>query len=168
MVEAAWYCPSTRANASCCARTRMAACCSSLPALSPRLSWRTTRVPSYRRSAERPRRRPCRGLVGVGERSFGFRRRRHRPTRRDRERRSPRPLRCDTRTWCVRARQSGAGQGAIALTTVEGNRFDLSVPGHHHDKVFWSSDGPRIEAVGDGPLPVPVALPIGHNVGRAD
>ena len=34
-----------------------------------------------------------------------------------------------------------------ALTTAEGIRFRLAVPGHHPYKVFWSSDGPRIEAV---------------------
>jgi hypothetical protein len=34
-----------------------------------------------------------------------------------------------------------------ALTTKEGIRFRLSVPGHHPYKVFWSSRGPRIEAV---------------------
>lgn len=34
-----------------------------------------------------------------------------------------------------------------ALATKEGIRFRLSVPGHHPYKVFWSSSGPRIEAV---------------------
>ncbi len=34
-----------------------------------------------------------------------------------------------------------------ALTTLEGICFRVAVPGHHPYKVFWSSDGPRIEAV---------------------
>lgn len=34
-----------------------------------------------------------------------------------------------------------------ALTTKEGIRFRLSVPGRHPYKVFWTSSGPRIEAV---------------------
>ena len=34
-----------------------------------------------------------------------------------------------------------------ALATKEGIPFRLSVPGHHPSKVFWSSSGPRIEAV---------------------
>jgi hypothetical protein len=34
-----------------------------------------------------------------------------------------------------------------ALTTAEGIRFRFAVPGHHPYKVFWSSGGPRIEAV---------------------
>ena len=34
-----------------------------------------------------------------------------------------------------------------ALTTDEGICFRLSVPGHHPYKVFWTSGGPRIEAV---------------------
>lgn len=34
-----------------------------------------------------------------------------------------------------------------ALTTKEGIRSRLSVPEHHPYKVFWSSNGPRIEAV---------------------
>jgi hypothetical protein len=34
-----------------------------------------------------------------------------------------------------------------ALTTKDGIRFRLAVPGHHPYKVFWSSSGPRIEAV---------------------
>jgi hypothetical protein len=34
-----------------------------------------------------------------------------------------------------------------ALTTTDGIRFRLAVPGHHSYKVFWTSSGPRIEAV---------------------
>ncbi len=34
-----------------------------------------------------------------------------------------------------------------AFTTSEGIRFRLAVPGHPPYKVFWSNDGPRIEAV---------------------
>ena len=34
-----------------------------------------------------------------------------------------------------------------ALTTRDGIRFRLAVPGRHPYKVFWSSSGPRIEAV---------------------
>ena len=34
-----------------------------------------------------------------------------------------------------------------ALTTTEGIRFRLAVPRHHPYKIFWSSKGPRIEAV---------------------
>jgi hypothetical protein len=34
-----------------------------------------------------------------------------------------------------------------AITTAEGIRFRLPVAGHPPYKVFWSSDGPRIEAV---------------------
>ena len=36
---------------------------------------------------------------------------------------------------------------STAITTAEGIRFRLSVAGHPPYKVFWSSDGPRIEAV---------------------
>ncbi len=42
----------------------------------------------------------------------------------------------------------GAAQArSSALTTAGGIRFRLAVPGRHPYKVFWSSDGPRIEAV---------------------
>jgi hypothetical protein len=34
-----------------------------------------------------------------------------------------------------------------ALTTKDGIRFRLAVPGHHPYKIFWSSSGPRIEGV---------------------
>ena len=34
-----------------------------------------------------------------------------------------------------------------AINTIEGVRFRLVVPGHFPYKVFWSSEGPRIEAV---------------------
>ena len=34
-----------------------------------------------------------------------------------------------------------------ALSTKDGIRFRLAVPDHYPYKVFWSSDGPRIEAV---------------------
>jgi hypothetical protein len=34
-----------------------------------------------------------------------------------------------------------------AITTEQGIRFRYAVPGHPLFKVFWSSDGPRIEAV---------------------
>ena len=47
----------------------------------------------------------------------------------------------------VLAHPGQAQSRSSALTTVEGIRFRLAVPGHHPYKVFWSSDGPRIEAV---------------------
>jgi hypothetical protein len=47
----------------------------------------------------------------------------------------------------VLARPRQARARSSALTTSEGIRLRLAVPGHHHYKVFWSSDGPRIEAV---------------------
>jgi hypothetical protein len=34
-----------------------------------------------------------------------------------------------------------------AITTKQGVRFRFAVPDHFPYKVFWSSDGPRIEAV---------------------
>ena len=34
-----------------------------------------------------------------------------------------------------------------ALTTKDGIRFRLAVPKHHPYKIFWSTTGPRIEAV---------------------
>ena len=36
---------------------------------------------------------------------------------------------------------------STAITTAEGIRLRLPVAGHPPYKVFWSSDGPRIEAV---------------------
>lgn len=36
---------------------------------------------------------------------------------------------------------------STAITTVDGIRFRLPVVGHPPFKVFWSPDGPRIEAV---------------------
>ena len=36
---------------------------------------------------------------------------------------------------------------STAITTTEGVRLRLPVAGHPPYKVFWSSDGPRIEAV---------------------
>lgn len=36
---------------------------------------------------------------------------------------------------------------STAVTTAEGIRLRLPVAGHPPYKVFWSSDGPRIEAV---------------------
>lgn len=36
---------------------------------------------------------------------------------------------------------------STAITTAEGIRLRLPVVGHPPYKVFWSSDGPRIEAV---------------------
>ena len=36
---------------------------------------------------------------------------------------------------------------STAITTTEGIRFRLPVVGHPPYKVFWSSEGPRIEAV---------------------
>jgi hypothetical protein len=36
---------------------------------------------------------------------------------------------------------------STAITTKDGIRFRLAVPGHAPYKVFWSSDGPRVEAV---------------------
>jgi hypothetical protein len=47
----------------------------------------------------------------------------------------------------VLAHPGRAQSRSSALTTAEGVRFRLAVPGHHPYKVFWSSDGPRIEAV---------------------
>lgn len=47
----------------------------------------------------------------------------------------------------VLAHPGQAQSRSSALTTAEGIRFRLAVPGHHPYKVFWSSDGPRIEAV---------------------
>ena len=47
----------------------------------------------------------------------------------------------------VHAHPGQAQSRSSALTTSEGVRFRLAVPGHHPYKVFWSSDGPRIEAV---------------------
>jgi hypothetical protein len=44
--------------------------------------------------------------------------------------------------------QPGRAQSlSAAITTKEGIRFRLAVDGHYPYKVFWSSDGPRIEAV---------------------
>ena len=36
---------------------------------------------------------------------------------------------------------------STAITTEQGTRLRLPVAGHHPYKVFWSSEGPRIEAV---------------------
>jgi hypothetical protein len=36
---------------------------------------------------------------------------------------------------------------SAAITTENGIRFRVAVSGHYPYKVFWSSDGPRIEAV---------------------
>jgi hypothetical protein len=36
---------------------------------------------------------------------------------------------------------------SAAVRTAQGIVFRLAVPGRHPYKVFWSSDGPRIEAV---------------------
>jgi hypothetical protein len=36
---------------------------------------------------------------------------------------------------------------STAITTTDGIRFRLPVVGHPPHKAFWSSDGPRIEAV---------------------
>lgn len=36
---------------------------------------------------------------------------------------------------------------SAAIVTAEGVRLRLPVPGYYPMKVFWSSDGPRIEAV---------------------
>jgi hypothetical protein len=47
----------------------------------------------------------------------------------------------------VHAHPGQAQSRSSALTTSEGVRFRLAAPGHHPYKVFWSSDGPRIEAV---------------------
>jgi hypothetical protein len=47
----------------------------------------------------------------------------------------------------VLADPGSAQSRSSALTTSEGTRFRLAVPGHHPNKVVWSSDGPRIEAV---------------------
>jgi hypothetical protein len=40
---------------------------------------------------------------------------------------------------------------STAITTAEGIRFRLPVAGHPPYKVFWSSDGPRIEVVFPNP-----------------
>jgi hypothetical protein len=40
-----------------------------------------------------------------------------------------------------------AQQHSTAITTSEGVRFRLPVAGHPPYKVFWSSEGPRVEAV---------------------
>ena len=42
---------------------------------------------------------------------------------------------------------SHAQSRSTAITTAEGVRLRLPVAGHPPYKVFWSSDGPRIEAV---------------------
>lgn len=47
----------------------------------------------------------------------------------------------------VLAHLGSAQSRSSALVTPEVIRFRLAVPGHHRYKVFWSSDGPRIEAV---------------------
>lgn len=47
----------------------------------------------------------------------------------------------------VLAHLGPAQSRSSALTTSVGIRFRLAVPGHHPYKVFWSSEGPRIEAV---------------------
>ncbi|MFI5035869.1 MAG: hypothetical protein ACHQFZ_06655 [Acidimicrobiales bacterium] len=47
----------------------------------------------------------------------------------------------------VLAEPGKAQARSSALTTAEGIRFRFAVPGHYPYKVFWSSDGPRIEAV---------------------
>lgn len=36
---------------------------------------------------------------------------------------------------------------STAITTAEGTRMRLPVAGHPPYKVFWSTDGPRIEAI---------------------
>lgn len=40
-----------------------------------------------------------------------------------------------------------ARERSAAITTRNGIRFRYAVPGREPYKVFWSSDGPRIEAV---------------------
>jgi hypothetical protein len=42
---------------------------------------------------------------------------------------------------------SRAQSMSAAIQTVDGIVFRLAVPGRHPYKVFWRSDGPRIEAV---------------------
>ncbi len=42
---------------------------------------------------------------------------------------------------------AGSQSMSAAIQTVDGIVFRLAVPGRHPYKVFWSSDGPRIEAV---------------------
>lgn len=42
---------------------------------------------------------------------------------------------------------AAAQSRSAAITTPDGIRFRLAVPGAEGVKVFWSSDGPRIEAV---------------------
>ncbi len=45
-------------------------------------------------------------------------------------------------------RMPGEAQAlSTAITTTDGVRFRLPVAGHPPYKVFWSSDGPRIETV---------------------
>jgi hypothetical protein len=47
----------------------------------------------------------------------------------------------------VLANPGRAQSRSSALRTAEGIPLRLAAPGHHPYKVFWSSDGPRIEAV---------------------
>lgn len=42
---------------------------------------------------------------------------------------------------------SAARSRSAAISTIDGIRFRFAVPGHEDIKVFWSADGPRIEAV---------------------
>ena len=45
------------------------------------------------------------------------------------------------------ARPARAQGMSAAVQTADGIVFRLAVPGRHPYKVFWSSDGPRIEAI---------------------
>lgn len=47
----------------------------------------------------------------------------------------------------VLSHPAAAQARSAAVTTAEGVRFRLAVAGHPPYKVFWSVDGPRIEAV---------------------
>lgn len=55
----------------------------------------------------------------------------------------------DVLTVCeaIFAEPSRARSMSAAVQTHEGMVFRLAVPGRHPYKVFWSSTGPRIEAV---------------------
>ena len=45
-------------------------------------------------------------------------------------------------------RMPGQAQAlSTAITTTDGIRLRLPVPGHPPYKIFWSTDGPRVEAV---------------------
>jgi hypothetical protein len=53
----------------------------------------------------------------------------------------------------VLSRPGQAQSMSTAFTTRDGIRMRLPVDGYPHYKVFWSTDGPRIEAVFPHPAP---------------